>query len=453
MGMIHRDNIVHVIANNNIGNEVKWLFEDVLSKFSQAEFLVELNSSNKGILIKNRDILLESNGGFILEAVNLQDTRNLYWKLTDVKSISDTINLDYLINSQVPVLDSGTCLFFKKNKLIADLGDVFGTMFVVLSRYEEFLDYEGDLFDRFSSRNCLHKDFLDRPFIDEWCWILVQLLGVSIDRPLFKILPSHDIDFPSIYNHPPLWRRCASLFKKCIFIESLVCFLFSLIRVRNSKLDCYDKTNWIIQESNKRNLKSSFYYIPITTCKKKDGIVNVNNKIVQEQWKKIYASGHELGIHPGFETYNCEKNMVLSFEQFKKSLSGFKKIKGGRQHYLRWSMRLTTQLWEKMGVEYDSSLGFADRAGFRCGSCYDYRLYDVVGRRPYNLLERPLILMDCTLMDRAYMGLGNGEEALRAASSLKEACRRVGGNFTILWHNTRLICSKEKSLYLAILDQ
>jgi len=74
-------------------------------------------------------------------------------------------------------------------------------------------------------------------------------------------------------------------------------------------------------------------------------------------------------------------------------------------------------------------------------------MYDPVNRRPLGLRQRPLVLMDCSLMDSRYMGLGTSEHALRAALALKEECRKYDGDFTILWHNTRLLDEAESRLY------
>ena len=53
---------------------------------------------------------------------------------------------------------------------------------------------------------------------------------------------------------------------------------------------------------------------------------------------------------------------------------------GGRQHYLRWEAPTTWRAWEEAGLDYDSTLTFADHAGFRCGVCFEYPVYDILLR-------------------------------------------------------------------------
>ena len=101
---------------------------------------------------------------------------------------------------------------------------------------------------------------------------------------------------------------------------------------------------------------------------------------------------------------------------------------------------------------YDSTLGFADRAGFRCGVCFEYSLYDVAAREPLKLRERPLIVMECSVIDERYMAFGTGERAFETMVGLRRECERYNGDFTLLWHNHRLLDRRERELYEAVLD-
>ena len=78
-------------------------------------------------------------------------------------------------------------------------------------------------------------------------------------------------------------------------------------------------------------------------------------------------------------------------------------------------------------------------------------MYDVVKQQPLKLTERPLIAMECSVIDERYMGLGTGEAAFEVFQSLKTACQQFQGDFTLLWHNSRLIEVEEQRLYERIL--
>jgi len=89
----------------------------------------------------------------------------------------------------------------------------------------------------------------------------------------------------------------------------------------------------------------------------------------------------------------------------------------------------------KAGIDWDSSLGYADVAGFRLGVCHPIPLFDPVRMRPMGIEEHPLIVMDCTLSRPDYMALSE-EAALEYCHRLLAATRRHNGEFVLLWHNS-----------------
>ncbi|MBQ1819611.1 MAG: hypothetical protein II120_05360, partial [Bacteroidales bacterium] len=89
-------------------------------------------------------------------------------------------------------------------------------------------------------------------------------------------------------------------------------------------------------------------------------------------------------------------------------------------------------LWQDAGITDDYTLGFAERCGFRCGTCHPYPLYDVRHDKVTDIIEHPLIVMDGTLFD--YMKL-SVEDARALTQRLKQRCLDVEGDFVILWHN------------------
>jgi hypothetical protein len=101
------------------------------------------------------------------------------------------------------------------------------------------------------------------------------------------------------------------------------------------------------------------------------------------------------------------------------------------------------------GLAYDSTVGYADRIGFRAGTCIPYRPWLFSLDRAANLLEIPLLVMDGTLLH--YMGL-SPEQSLDAVQELVARCRAVGGVFTLLWHNSSLLDPGAAALYRQLLD-
>lgn len=59
--------------------------------------------------------------------------------------------------------------------------------------------------------------------------------------------------------------------------------------------------------------------------------------------------------------------------------------------------------------------------------------------------------MESSVIDKRYMGLGVSAEAADTLLALKNACRTVGGVFSLLWHNTQLVRDDQRSLYKSVL--
>ena len=120
-------------------------------------------------------------------------------------------------------------------------------------------------------------------------------------------------------------------------------------------------------------------------------------------------------------------------------------------HYLRWEQPTTMRAWADAGMTYDSTLGYADRPGFRCGTCHEYPAFDPVAQEQLDVRIRPLVVMECTVIDSVYLGLGVTREAEGKMQQLKERCRQVNGCFGLLWHNSYFKNAQLKEIYINVL--
>jgi hypothetical protein len=64
--------------------------------------------------------------------------------------------------------------------------------------------------------------------------------------------------------------------------------------------------------------------------------------------------------------------------------------------------------------------------------------------------KRLLVLMDTPTLDR--LGLSDAELA-EEIERLREACRRAGGDFMVLWHNHWLVTARQRRLFVAALGR
>jgi hypothetical protein len=77
-------------------------------------------------------------------------------------------------------------------------------------------------------------------------------------------------------------------------------------------------------------------------------------------------------------------------------------------------------------------------------------MYDVVERKPLRLREPPLIVMECSVIDERYLRLGYTDEALDMMQRYRRTCHRLGGDFSLLWHNSHFSHPKDREFYQAL---
>ena len=78
-------------------------------------------------------------------------------------------------------------------------------------------------------------------------------------------------------------------------------------------------------------------------------------------------------------------------------------------------------------------------------------MYDFIERRQLKLRQRPLVVMECSVIAQRYMGMGYSKAALELMKAYKLTCYRFGGDFTLLWHNSHLTTIYDKRFYLELI--
>ena len=357
-----------------------------------------------------------------------------------------------LVEPIIPVLYGRSGLDCSLGNLHLNL-DIFGSCFFMLSRYEELVSSVRDSHNRFPARASVafKENFLDRPLVNEYVEILWNcLIKISPElrrkKRVFKKRISCDVDHPLDTAGYSLRRTVLRVFARIIRdrkpkIAALDVLNYVFKKFGSDHFDEYrNNISWIMSVNKQAGNEVAFYFIPLQTDLSMEDPSDVRSDKVLSLIRHIVDSGHEVGIHPGYKTYNHPVNFQRSCIAFKQALHNadidFKKI-GGRQHYLRYDISTTPQLWEKNGFHYDSSLGFADRAGFRCGVCYEYKMYDLVNRAKMKLIQRPLVLMETTLLAYENLNLNDGT-LLNRISYFEKVIRSYKGDFTLLWHNSSL---------------
>ena len=373
------------------------------------------------------------------------------------------IGLDMpLVEPLVPIIEGEPVCEIQEDHIFLGL-DVFGSAFFMLSRYEECVIPDRDHYGRFPARSSLaqQEGFLMRPIINEYLeilWACIKRLWPGLERRgrAFRMIISADVDSP--YNcgtkqpHIQAKQVGRDLLKRRDPVRAARGLAnFFLSKWGNYSLDPhFQHLFWMMDVNQAAGNKVAFNFIVNHSDPRMDGCYSIDEPAIRRLVRQIHQRGHEIGLHPSFNTFRNAATTIREADQLREVMKAEGVDQdwiGGRQHYLRWENPITARNWEAAGMAYDSTLGYAEHPGFRCGICYEYPLYDVLERKRLNLRERPLVVMECSVMSELYMNFGNSDASLHMMIKLKDICRAFHGDFTLLWHNSSFDSEPDREIY------
>ena len=306
--------------------------------------------------------------------------------------------------------------------------DIIESIFFHISRFEEwfYLDGRKDEHGRMDSSHqiLVKNNIYKKPIIDDLIYYFIKSLGIIITKSATKIRITHDIDF--ILRKNSFWNTFRSIGGAILKRRNIQSAL--LIWKSRKVKNVFDTFDWMLRKEE--NFEKIIYFL-MGGKSKYDNQYDLNLPIVQKAFQLSESRNYKIGIHPSYETW---KDLNLFFKERDK-LEKFlrKQTNYTRQHFLRFSFPETPKIIQKLKIKEDSSLGFADRIGFRCGTGFPYRLYDFEKEEAFDFLETPLILMDSALFKE---GENNPE---RIATILKDFLlhNKYNTKITFNFHNSR----------------
>jgi hypothetical protein len=340
--------------------------------------------------------------------------------------------------------------------------DVLGTVFFLLTRYEEIARPVRDEHERFPSTATLARaeGFLSRPLVDdcvEALWLELRARWPRLERreAPYGLALSHDVDWPLSQARSPagvLRAMAGDAVRRGSPQLALRRARAYAARLRGDfDRDVANTFDFVMDAGERRGLRSAFYFMAGRTDPRWDGDYSLEDPWIAALLRRVDERGHEIGLHPSYGTFRDPEALRAEYDRLLAACEAAgvrQRPRGGRQHFLRWENPATWRAWEEAGLEYDASLGFSDVAGFRCGTAREYPVFDLRAGRRLRLRERPLVVME-----QAVMGPGSApEDVARAVAPLAAACRRAGGDLSLLWHNSSLISARERRAYLAALE-
>lgn len=320
--------------------------------------------------------------------------------------------------------------------------DIIAATFFMLSRWEETVVPVRDQYERFPATASVayKQSFLDRPVVDEYALILQKWLKALVPQwkpepRRFAVRLSHDIDFirrfPSFISAARMFG--GDLLKRRSLKRAWQTAVDTVGQTVSIEYGSYLRGIYSLAELSVRHGMKSTFYFPVSEPGPFDSGYDPALPAVRQCIETLRRQGHELGFHAGYHTLNDPERLAAEKARLDAVLDETQY--GGRQHYLRFRVPHTWRHWEQVGLTYDSTMGYADHEGFRCGTCHSFRPFDLEQNRGLDIWERPLIVMDQTLCH--YRGFAP-EEGKTRILELAQRCEQVDGTFTLLWHNSSL---------------
>jgi len=434
--------------------EKKYIIKTVLNDFLGLTFDFEFTDSVSDYVITiDNDNQLIIKDSFFSKCNDPEE----YLRVENVPKHVEYVRNEFTPEEDIPVIyGDGSVIVSRQNekKTLTCGIDLFASSFFMLTRWEECVGEVRDHHKRFPGTASLayKSGFIDRPVVNEYIemlWSMLKSLGCEQKRKEreYKVILTHDID------HLRRWRNVYVLVKRLgkdlLLNRKVKNALSTLKSFYNSKInekkDPFHTFDFLMTQSEKIGVKSHFFFM-VGGSTKYDLKTPLTRERMTPIFHQIADRGHFIGFHPSYDSFDNPSLWKKEFDQLQSLCT--QEIKSGRQHCLRFKIPTTWRIWEENGLAWDSSMGYACAEGFRCGTCFEFNVFDVLERREMGLIEKPLIVMDGTLFSyRKY----NQNEILESITLLKEKIKKFKGNFVILWHNSSL-CDGKDQLYKLIIN-
>jgi len=418
------------LPNNNKA-ERQYIIDIVFSEFLDLEYNIEFcDVSDYQIIINgNKDLVIKDS--FFLD---FNDTSYLAEKNIP-KNIKTLNKSEFQIKNELPIIFGNSETEISENKIVCDV-DIFASSFFMLSRWEEYVIKDRDKNGRFADEQSLafKFGFYKRAVVNEYVellWNMLVYLGINQKRKerKYNLFLTHDVDFFRRYDSTKKLAKAVGgdlLKRKSTKMAKETISTFQKIKSGKEK-DPYDTFDYLIDVSEKNNIKSHFYFIP-GKIGEADAQYNINDNDVIETIKNIKNRKHNVGAHFGWDSFNDTEKMSIERKRLDDIIGD---INESRQHFLRFENPKTWQILNENKIQIDSTLGYTSDIGFRCGTCYEFSVFDIVERKKLNLKEYPLIVMDTALANATKR---NKKEFLANLYQINKIVKTFNGNFVFLWH-------------------
>lgn len=309
--------------------------------------------------------------------------------------------------------------------------DLFSAIFYLISRYEEYLPYSPDEYQRYPHKLSIafKQQFLHQPLVDQWIQTFKKELQRKNSNLVFKeagftFLPTYDIDIAYSYIGKSFPRQIAGMAKDFLHghFSKLKDRLLTLLKKQTDPYDSYLFLNNLHQQHALKPL----YFFLVGEQGPLDKNISFHNKHFQSLFKEISAR-YPIGLHPSFQSHQSKS--ILEAENAKLQ------TQKSRQHYIRFSLPNTYQNLIDIGITEDYSMGYGSINGFRASTSFPFYWFDLSKNEKTSLQIFPFCYMECNSFYEQQL---SKEEAYKEMLHYYHAVKNTGGNLITIWHNFSL---------------
>ncbi len=316
--------------------------------------------------------------------------------------------------------------------------DIFAATFYLISRYEEYLPHEKDIYNRYSHENALafKEGFLQVPLINIWMQQFGAALQdkfpmLNIQYPAFRFIPTYDIDIAWSYKNKGLWRNLGG------FIRSPSLERFRVLA--GFEKDPFNSYNFLDILHGKHTLEPIYFFLVATSTSQYDKNISPYSNAMWQLMKR-HAKKYAIGLHP---SWRSNDNLpVLKREKKILETAGDVSITASRQHYVKFTMPQTFENLLEAGIENDYSMGYGSINGFRASVASSFFWYNLKKEAITNLRMHPFCYMDANSF---YEQKLDAQQAFDEMIHYYEQCKTLNGTFISIFHNNFLGTDKQLS--------
>lgn len=331
--------------------------------------------------------------------------------------------------------------FFKTSGYIPF--EIFSATFYLLSRYEEYLPHEKDMYGRYAHTNSLafKENFLHLPLINLWIEEFKKLLqqkfsSFTIPHSPFTFLPTYDIDIAYAYRNHPFLKNTFGLSKDLgtANFKSYFQRFFVMIGLGGDPFDTYQ---WLDELHAKYNLHPYYFFLLAEKRKGYDKNLSPHTNAMQGLIK-THSAKYSVGIHPSWQSGDDE-NILKKEISILNNITG-KPVTKSRQHYIRMTLPQTYRLLIDNGIKEDHSMGYGSINGFRASVASSFNWYDLEKEQQTSLLTRPFCYMEANSYFEQYYSAKQAAEELQ---QYHDVIKSIGGDLITIFHNHFVTEQKE----------